>query len=143
MSILYRFCLQGGVGLPNLWWYYRGAQVAQISVIYSRGVKPDWVFMERQAVPNYTLDYLLWCPPKSRPPILSPTLSHSIALCDVLHKSPKICSELHPLTHIFHNPLYPPGMDIRAFQRWLHKGLFRIGHLLQFQWPFNLELLQQ
>lgn len=67
---------------------------------------------------------------KSRPPILSPTLSYSLALCDSLHKLNTITSKWQPLAHIFNNPLFPPGIDIKAFQWWLDKGLYRIGHFV-------------
>lgn len=50
-EVLLRIKSQGGVGLPNLWWYYQAVQLAQISTVYSRGPKPDWLSMERQAIP--------------------------------------------------------------------------------------------
>lgn len=115
---------KGGLGLPNLWWYYQAAQLSQISAIYSRGPKPDWLGIERQAVPNFTIDYLIWLPPKSRPPILSPTLSHSLVLCDSLHKFITLTSRWQPLAHIFNNPLFLPGLNIKAFQWWLDKSLY-------------------
>lgn len=77
---------------------------------------------------TYTLDFLLWCPPKNRPPVMSPTLSHSISLWDTMRNLPSLISEIHPLAHIFHNPQFSPGMDIKAFQWWLDKGMYRIGH---------------
>lgn len=94
--------------------------------------------MERQAVPNFTLDYLMWSPPNSRPPFLSPTFSHSVTLCDSLYKLNTITSAWQPLAHIFHNPQFPPGMDIKAFQWWLNKGLYRIGHYFNSKWPLKL-----
>lgn len=89
---------------------------------------PDWIHMERQATPNHTLDYLLWCPSKLRPPILAPTLSHSFTLWDSLREHSQLTSPIKPLSHIFHNPHFPPGIDIRVFKWWLDKGLYRIDH---------------
>lgn len=130
--------MKGGLGLLNLWWYYQAAQLSQFSIIYPKGPKPDWVNMEREAVPNYTLDFLLWNLPKRRPPILAPTLSHSMALCASLHKMRPLTSTWQPLAHIFHNPRFPPGLDIQAFKWWLDKGLYRIGHFFNSNGPLAL-----
>lgn len=50
-EILFHLKKQGGLGLPNLWLYYQAAQLAQFYIIYSKGQKPDWVFLE-QGCPN-------------------------------------------------------------------------------------------
>lgn len=93
--------------------------------------------MERQAVPLHTIDFLAWVPPKIRPPIMASTLSHSMALCDTLYKSPYLISDLHPLVHLLHNPRFPHSQDIQAFQWWTNKGLFRIGHFLSSMGPLT------
>lgn len=129
-TVLFRPRKKGGLGLLNLWWYYQAGQLTQISTNNTRGSKPNWIGM---AIPNFTIDFLLWRPPRSRPPILSLTLSHSVALCDSLHNR-NLTSKWQPLAHIFHNPQFPPGMDIKAFQWWLDKGLYRIGHFFNFIW---------
>lgn len=123
---LYLHRRKGGLGPPNLHKYYLAARLAQLFTIYFRYEKPDWVQIERQAVPSFTLDFLLWCPPKSRPPILAPTLSHSCANWDILRNQPTLVSSTHPLAHIFHNPEFPPGMDTRSFKLWLDKGLYAV-----------------
>lgn len=102
--MIFRLRNQGGLGLPNLWWYYKAAQLAQISTVYSKGPKPDWVSIERQAVPCHMIDYLNWSLPKLRSPILVPTLSHSLVLCDTLHKQATLVSNIRPLSHLIHNP---------------------------------------
>lgn len=94
--------------------------------------------MERQAVPHHTIDFLLWCSPRLRPPILAPTLSHSVALSDTLQKQSSLISALKPLSHLFHNPSFQPRMNIQAFRWWLNKGLFRIGHFLTSSGPITL-----
>lgn len=48
----------------------------------------------------------------------------SVALCDTLHKQCSLISYIRPLADIFHNPSFPPGMNIQAFSWWLNKGLF-------------------
>lgn len=78
-NTLLRLKSQGGVDLPDLWAYYQAAQLAQISMIFSQGPKPDWLAIERRATPHHTLDYLLWCDPKIRPAIISPTLAFHFA----------------------------------------------------------------
>lgn len=121
---------QGGLGLPDLWGYYQAAQMAQISMIFSKGPKPDWLSIERRATPLNTLDYLLWCDPKIRPAIMAPTLSHSISLSTKLFRQATLTSPLKPLSHIFHNADFPPGVNIQAFRWWTDKGLYRIAHFL-------------
>lgn len=94
---LYLSCKQGGLGLPHLYRYYLASRIAQLTIIYSNRKKPDWIQIERQAVLQYTLDYLLWNHSKNRPPILAPTLSHSFALWDNLRSNPNLISEMKPL----------------------------------------------
>lgn len=64
-SDLFQLCAQGGLGLPNLWRYYQAAQLAQISIVYACGNRPDWVSMERHAFSRHTIAFLLWCLAKS------------------------------------------------------------------------------
>lgn len=103
-SILLHLKSQCGLGLPDLWEYYQAAQKAQISMIFSKGQKPDWLSMERRATPHNTLDYLLWCDPKIKPA----TLSHSISLSTKLFRQITLTSPLKPLSHIFNNTDFPP-----------------------------------
>lgn len=86
--------------------------------------------MERQANPHCTPDFFLWCSPKARPAVVVPTLSHSLVILDTLKSNPHLISKWHPLSHIFRNPLFPPGMNIKAFSWWLNKGMYRIGHFI-------------
>lgn len=62
-DVLFRSKRQGGLALPNIWWYYHAAQLAQIAIAYSHGPRPDWLLMEKQAT-HHTLDILLWSPPR-------------------------------------------------------------------------------
>lgn len=107
-------------------------------MVYSKTARPDWVDMERQAFPSFTLDFLLWCPPKTRPPILSPSLSHALKIWDTLRKSPSFVSQCKPLTHIFHNPEFRPGLDRKAFQWWLDRGMYWIGNYFTSAGPISL-----
>lgn len=129
-TTIFRAKNKDGLGVPILLWYYQAAQLTQLSTIYSCTAHPDWIYMERQTTPNHTHDYLMWCPVKAQPPMLAPTLSHSFTLWDSLRiwNHSQIVSPIRPPSHIFHNPLFPPGLDIRAFKCWLDKGLYRIGH---------------
>lgn len=99
--MLFRTRYRGRVGLSNFLWYDQVAQLCQISIIYSRAIKPDWVHIERQDVPQYTQTFLMWCPPKQRPTILAPTLSHSFSLWD---GHPELVLDIRPLAHMFRNP---------------------------------------
>lgn len=85
----------------NLFKYYQVAHLTQLSVVYSRYAKPDWVHMERMATPGRTLDHLLCSTPKYRPPILAPTLSYSVALWDRLRSNTPLVSSFRPLAHLF------------------------------------------
>ena len=138
-NTLYNHRKRGGLGLPHLYKYFLAARLAQLSVVYSKFDKPDWVHIEKQAVPHLSLDYLLWCPQKRRPPILSPSLSQSYALWDRIRHLPALVSKAQPLANIFQNPNFPPGMGNKAFSWWLDKGLYRIGHYLTTKGPLTLE----
>lgn len=135
---LYNLRNKGRLGLPNFFWYYQAARLAQLSTVYSKSTRPDWVEMERQAVPSFTIDFLLWCPPQSRPPILSPSLSQSLRIWDTLRKDPSLVSQSKPLAHIFRNPDFHPGLDIKAFQWWLDRGMYRIGNYFTSAGPISL-----
>lgn len=108
-------------------------------MVYFRLEKPDWINIERQAVLSHTIDFLLWCPMKSRPSILSPALSQSFKLWDTLKHLPALTSVIRPLDHIFHNPRFGPGMDIKSFQWWLDKGMYRIGQFFTPCGPITLK----
>lgn len=56
---------------------------------------------------------------------MAPTLSQSFVLWDRVHT---LVSNFTPLDHLFHNPTFPPGLEIRAFKWWTDKGLYYIGH---------------
>lgn len=99
-SILFRLRTQGGLALSNLWQYFQVAQLAQISRVYSWGSEPDWINMKRQVVPHHTLDYVVRNSLKLRPPILAPTLFHSLTLCDKAHKFSTLVSDLRTLSHL-------------------------------------------
>lgn len=86
--ILFSLKSQGWLGLPNLLWYYQVARLAQLSTVYSRLEKPNWICIKKQVVPTYTLDFFLWYPWKSIPPVMSPTLFHSLTLWDNLWHLP-------------------------------------------------------
>ena len=92
---------QGGLGVPNLWWYYQAARLAQLSDVYIKKDRPEWVNIEEQASPAYSLESLLWCIPKRRPSILSPALSQALVLWDSLRNNPSIISKGQPLADIF------------------------------------------
>lgn len=113
--VLFRAPNKGGLGLYNLLRYYQAAQLTQISIVYSQIAKPDWVHMEREAVPQFKLDFLLWSHPSKRPAILAPILPHSMRIWDKLKNYPELVSPIRPLAHLFHNPQIPPGMNIGAF----------------------------
>lgn len=112
------------MGLPRLLWNFQAARIAQISIVYSRLEKPDWIQIERQATPTYTLDYLFWVLPKERPPILSPILSQFLTQWDKLRLNSSLISDCRPLAHIFNNLDFTPGQDIKAFKWYLDKGLY-------------------
>lgn len=60
--------------------------------------------------------------------IQTPTLSNAIKLWDDMIALPSLTSDIQLLTHILHNPHFKPGVDIKSFQWWLDKGMYRIGH---------------
>lgn len=51
-----------------------------------------------------------------------------------MHSNPLLISKLTPFVHI-HITDFPPGMDIRAFNWWMDKGLY---HILYHQDPLTL-----
>lgn len=91
--------------------------------------------MEREAVPQFTLYILLWSHPSKLLAILAQTLSYSMRIWDKLKNYSELVSPIRPLAHLFHNPQFPPGMNIRAFRWWLNKGLYRIGHYFNSSGP--------
>lgn len=127
----------GGLGVPDLYAYYKAAQLMQLSIVFSHHKRPDWVWMERQAISSFRIDFLLWRPLKKRPLILSPTLSHSFGLWDRLLSSPLLTSTFTTLSHIFHNPDFPSSMDIGAFKWWKEEGLYRTGYFFTYRGPFT------
>lgn len=133
--VLFHLRTSSGPGLPNLLLYFQAAWLAQLSIIYK---KPDWVYIERQEAPTCTLDFLVWRIPQSRPPILSPKLSHCLQLRDSPRKLPYLISLFQHLNHIFHNPNSAPWHGYTVIQmvvrqgNVLHRTLLHSDRLLQF-----------
>lgn len=109
----------------------------QLSVVYSRQERSDWVTIERQAISFLSYWFLLWHLSKVRPPVMVSTLSHTFALWDWFPTNPALISAFSPLDHLFHNPAFPPGMEIRDF-KCPYKGLYHIGHFYMRGGPFTL-----
>ena len=103
---LFNLTTQGGLGLPNLLWYYQAARLAQLSDLYLKIEQPNWISIENQASPTFSLESLLWCPSKSRPSILCPTLSQSLAFWDSIRGLPSLISKLQPLANLFKDPIF-------------------------------------
>lgn len=128
ISVLFRLRGEGGLGLPNLLWYYQAAQLAHILIVYSRWEFPDWIHIERQVFPftPWTISYDV---KRNSDPQYFPNRSHTcFSLWDNLRHHSQLTSKLESLMHLFQNPVFPPRMEIKAFSWWLNKGLFRIGH---------------
>lgn len=61
-----------------------------------------------------------------------------MALWDELKQFPSLISKCKPLAHIFNNPDFQPGLDIKAFRCWLDRGMDRIGHFFTAVGPITL-----
>lgn len=86
----------------QLWLYYQAAQLTQFSLIYSRREKHEWEAIEQQATRPFTIDFIMWKPPKKRLPVLAPTLSHSLAFLGSAMRSweSNLLISFFPLAHL-------------------------------------------
>ena len=132
---LYNLSEQGGLGVPNLIWYYQSARLAQLSEIFLKNERPDWIDIEEQAIPNITIEDLMWSHTKKRPSILSPTLSQTLVLWDSLKNNPSLISKGRPLSNIFIDPFFTSKIDKDSFKWWHDKGLYRIGRFFSRSGP--------
>lgn len=80
--------------------------------------------------------------PKKSTPNLVP---HPIPLyflvgfpCRIGLEISSLTCDIQPLNHIFHNPWFPPGIDIGAFKWRLAKGMYHIGYFLHLLDQYHL-----
>lgn len=99
-QVLFAHKTKGGLGLPHLMRYYQAAQIAQLSAVYSRGEKPEWVAMEMAVTNKVPIDYLKWQTGKEQ---ISHPCSYIVKLVDQVPHNPNLVSPFSPLAHLFNS----------------------------------------
>lgn len=115
---------------------------AVVRVVWLLGQEPDRGPLFSDACPKGSIAALMWIPSKLRPPMLCPNLSFSLLLWDRCRIGKNLCSPHTPLSPLFINPEFIPGLASDLFQWWENKGLPRIMDFLSGNKLYSLEYYQ-
>lgn len=107
----------GGMGIPNFQKYYYATHLTRIIDWHCHANQKAWVKIERHWSQIYT-HFLPWSPQSSYPkeikthPLISTTLNifHKIASKHIISSCPS------PITSLFNNPDFIPGIGNKSFQ---------------------------
>uniref|UniRef100_A0A8C5P7M4 Reverse transcriptase domain-containing protein n=1 Tax=Leptobrachium leishanense TaxID=445787 RepID=A0A8C5P7M4_9ANUR len=130
-STLYRPRELGGLGLPNLQWYFQAAQLSQVVALHSPPNTHRWVDFESACMFPEDPRYWMWLPKSLRPqePVPCPPLSHSMAIWDSLASSKKLRQVSSSMLPLWRNPQFPPGQTPDQFSRFVKGGILRLRDL--------------
>lgn len=70
--LLYKSKAQGGLGIPNLTYYYKAAQIAPLVQLFAGKAAPLWTYIDVLDADPVPLFSLPWLPPQLRPKPLNP-----------------------------------------------------------------------
>uniref|UniRef100_A0A8C5MEC2 Reverse transcriptase domain-containing protein n=1 Tax=Leptobrachium leishanense TaxID=445787 RepID=A0A8C5MEC2_9ANUR len=130
-STLYRPRELGGLGLPNLQWYFQAAQLSQVVALHSPPNTHRWVDFESACMFPEEPRYWMWLPKRLRPkePVPCPPLSHSMAIWDSLASSKKLRQVSSSMLPLWRNPQFPLGQAPDQFSRFVKGGILRFRDL--------------
>uniref|UniRef100_A0A8C5MRY5 Reverse transcriptase domain-containing protein n=1 Tax=Leptobrachium leishanense TaxID=445787 RepID=A0A8C5MRY5_9ANUR len=131
-KILYRPKTRGGLGLPNLYMYYCAAQLAQVVAWHAPAADRRWVTLETALTSPDRPHMALWLPRPSRPlpRTVCPAIANSLRIFDLACSKFSLATTPSPMTPLFRNPAFPPGMNLPDFKTLEASGLRRFGDIL-------------
>lgn len=125
--LLYRPRIQGGLGVPNITYYYKAAQIAFLVQLYVGKATHLWTLIDLVDADPVPLSPIPWLLPQLCPKPLNVVLPHTLMVWNLAHL---ILPHL-PLLEIFKCPLFPPGFESPPSYHWsCNKGLMMVQFLL-------------
>lgn len=139
-NLLRRPRQEGGVGLPDLWLYYKAAQLRILVEWSKRDSEKHWHNMDR-AIAGREIWDLIWRPKKDRPPnvyVATPT-NTTLRVWDSLTGDARWTTFPFPFTPIHFNTEFPPGLQDGPFKAWRDGGCLSLTHLFHNCDPLTFE----
>uniref|UniRef100_A0A803JAI9 Reverse transcriptase zinc-binding domain-containing protein n=1 Tax=Xenopus tropicalis TaxID=8364 RepID=A0A803JAI9_XENTR len=130
-KLLQKSKYKGGVGVPDLFGYYKAAQFAQVQAWHMLDGQPCWVTLEQALIQDTKLSEIMWKPTPSA--ILKhgpPCIAHSLQLWAPYKYRDKLCKPKSLMTPLLQNPTFLPGTTISDFRWWAQNGITKVGDLL-------------
>uniref|UniRef100_A0A803K9R1 Reverse transcriptase zinc-binding domain-containing protein n=1 Tax=Xenopus tropicalis TaxID=8364 RepID=A0A803K9R1_XENTR len=89
----------------------------------------------------YTAEGFFWSPASSRPSAMSPCLKHTLFMWDRYAPAYNLTSPSRPAAPIIGNPLFPPGLQAKAFTWWTTNKFLRVKDLISVRGPYPMTYL--
>ncbi|XP_078518461.1 uncharacterized protein LOC144783270 [Lissotriton helveticus] len=120
----------GGVCVPDLTLYFQATQLRTLVEWHQPESGKHWLFQD-QAVAGRPLQGLSFLPRCHRPPNLyaSKITSTVLEVWDKVAVARELTSFPSPMTPIFDNPDFSPGLDTRAHATWRATPCRNVGHM--------------
>ena len=140
---LYRKTIDGGIGMPNLPYYYAAAQLSQLLKWGKVGSNSSWIEIEQQQVSPNVLEAILWQTKSQRNPLLYNhlTIGTSLKIWDKWRKY--ISPGTSPLTWFPQHQLFQGKLSPGHYSAWIRTGLKRFLDLYQHKKLLSIDKLQQ
>uniref|UniRef100_A0A803J5Q1 Reverse transcriptase domain-containing protein n=1 Tax=Xenopus tropicalis TaxID=8364 RepID=A0A803J5Q1_XENTR len=134
--------LSGGVGIPNLLYYYKASLLETAVRMHSPIAQRQWIAIETNFLNNLTLPELLWLPPKYRPKNQSilPTTKLILQNWDTINKNGKLGQFPSPITPITNMQLLIQDLSLK---QWSDKGIRTIADLYTINTYLTFQQLQE
>lgn len=108
-SLMHRSQHNGGLGLPNLWFYFLAARLVQLAQWFSPDTNISWLNFESTSILPLNLKGILWSNMKSHHTLnkRNTIIAHFIQLWNRIKDNFKLSSETPPLASFLGDPRSP------------------------------------
>lgn len=132
---------EGGLGIPDLALYFKATQLRVLAEWSRDHSEKHWPFQDQAVAgrPLKSVPFLLR-PHRPRGLYLSPVTRTTLKAWDQTNTRFALTTFPSPLTPLFDNPAFPPGVPRGAYAAWRATGWFALGPLYN---PSGLASLSQ
>ncbi|CAH2284805.1 Hypothetical predicted protein [Pelobates cultripes] len=127
--LLQQCTAEGGVGLPDIYTYYKAANLETAVKLHTPKGTYQWVDMEAAKSDKTPLVDILWTPKTLRPKdyLLFPTTSLTLHHWDVLRHSQNTTHKFHPRTPLTALRAISPWLSLNS---WVKLGIHKLDQIM-------------